>query len=172
MELHGQGFTLRNWLEDDAESLQKHADNPNISDYLFDKFPSPYTLTDAHQFISFKMQQDPVTNFAIAVNNQVVGVIGIDFRGDIYRKAPLLGYWISEKFWGKGIMPQAVKLVVNYGFTHLDIVRIQAGVLGNNPKSMRVLEKAGFTKEGILRNSIIKKGRIQDEHVYAVLKPE
>jgi RimJ/RimL family protein N-acetyltransferase len=172
MELHGQGFILRNWLEHDAESLQKHADSPNISDYLFDKFPSPYTLTDAQQFISFKMQQEPVTNFAIAINNEVVGVIGLDFREDIYRKTPLIGYWISEDFWGNGIMSQAVKLMVNYGFAHLDIVRIQAGVLGNNPKSMRVLEKAGFTKEGILRNSIIKKGVILDEHVYAILKPE
>ncbi|WP_183568488.1 GNAT family N-acetyltransferase [Mucilaginibacter sp. SP1R1] len=171
MELQGTGFTLRQWKPGDAASLQKHADNTNISDFLFDRFPSPYTLTDAEQFINSKINQEPVTNFAITIDDEVVGVIGIDFRADIYRKAPLIGYWVSEQLWGKGIMPQAVNLVTNYGFTHLDIVRIQAGVLGNNPKSMRVLEKAGFTKEGILRNSIIKNNQILDEHIYAILKP-
>ena len=71
-----------------------------------------------------------------------------------------------------GIMPQAVKLIVGYAFTHLDVIRIQAGILGNNPKSMRVLEKAGFTKEGILKNGIIKNGVVLDEHIYAVLRDE
>lgn len=171
MELQGNGFILRNWKADDAEALQKHADNTNISDFLFDRFPSPYTLAEAHHFIGLKINQDPMTNFVIAVNDEVAGVIGLDFREDIYRKAPLLGYWLSEQLWGKGIMPQAIKLIVDYGFRHLDIVRIQAGVLGNNPRSMRVLEKAGFIKEGILKNAIIKNGAILDEHIYAVLKP-
>lgn len=170
MELHGQGFTLRQLREGDAASLQKHADNTNISDFLFDRFPSPYTVDDAIAFIKLKMTEEPQTHFAIAVDDQVVGVIGIDFREDIYSKAPLMGYWIGEAYWGRGIMPQVLKLVVDYGFNNLDIVRMQAGVLGNNPKSMRVLEKAGFVKEGILRNAIFKKGVVLDEHVYGIVK--
>ena len=170
MELTGQGFTLRGWRPDDAESLQKHADNPNISNYLFDRFPSPYTLEAAVNWIQLKKDQNPLVNFVIDVEGKLVGVIGLDLREDIYRKAPLLGYWISETFWGRGIMPQAIKLIVRYAFNNLDVVRIQAGVLSNNPKSMRVLEKAGFLKEGILRNNIIKNGVIMDEHIYGILK--
>ncbi|SDE11800.1 Protein N-acetyltransferase, RimJ/RimL family [Mucilaginibacter pineti] len=172
MELNGNGFTLRTWKSDDSESLKKNADNTNISDFLFDRFPSPYTLAEAHHFIGLKMNQDPVTNFAITINDEVIGVIGLDLREDVYSKAPLLGYWLSEHLWGKGIMPQAIKLIVAYGFANFPIVRIQAGVLGNNPKSMRVLEKAGFTKEAVLKNAIIKNGIILDEHIYAILKPE
>jgi len=67
-------------------------------------------------------------------------------------------------------MTEAVKLIVDYGFKNLDIVRIQAGVLSNNPASMRVLEKAGFIKEGILRNGIVKNELILDEHIYGILK--
>jgi [ribosomal protein S5]-alanine N-acetyltransferase len=170
MELKGTGFTLRGWELSDAASLQKHADNINISSNLLDRFPSPYTLETAINWIKEKLDQNPITNFAIAVDGQVIGVIGLDFRDDVYRKTPLLGYWVSEQYWGKGIMTEAVKLTANYAFANFDVVRIQAGILSKNPASMRVLEKAGFIKEGIMRNAIIKHGEIMDEHIYAILK--
>jgi [ribosomal protein S5]-alanine N-acetyltransferase len=170
MRLAGHGFTLREWKLDDAASLQKHADNKNIASFLLDRFPSPYTIEDATGWISTKLNQNPVSNFAIDIDGQVAGVIGLDFREDVYRKAPLLGYWVSEAYWGRGITAEAIKLITDYCFNRLDIVRIQAGVLSNNPKSMRVLEKAGYTKEGILKKNIIKNGMILDEHIYAMVK--
>jgi ribosomal-protein-alanine N-acetyltransferase len=91
-------------------------------------------------------------------------------RGDIYCKTGIIGYWLAEPFWGKGIMPSVVELVTRYAFTHLDIIRLQAGVFSKNLASMRVLEKAGYQKEGISRNAIIKNGEVMDEHVYAILK--
>jgi len=100
----------------------------------------------------------------------MVGVTGLEIREDVYRKTALLGYWISETLWGKGIMPPAIKLMTAYAFENLGLIRIQAGVLSNNPRSMRVLEKAGFVKEGVLKNNIIKNGVILDEHIYAILK--
>jgi len=65
-------------------------------------------------------------------------------------------------------MPEAVKLVVDYAFASFDIHRLHAGVFGNNPRSMRVLEKAGFVKEGVLKNAIVKNGIVLDEHVYGL----
>ncbi len=170
MEIQGPGVTLRGWKLSDPGSLQKHADNKNISDFLFDRFPSPYTLNDAVDWIKTKLDQSPVVNFAIDINGEVSGVIGLDFRPDIYRKSPLLGYWVSETQWGRGIMTEAIKLLTDYAFKNLDLVRIQAGVLSNNPKSMRVLEKAGYINEGILKNNIIKNGVILDEHIYAMIR--
>lgn len=169
MEIKGKGFILRAWKAEDAKSLQKHADNTRISDFLLDRFPSPYTMEDAVNWIGLMQNQDPLVNFAIDVDGFAVGVVGLELRGDVYRKTALLGYWIAEEFWGRGIMPQAVKLIANYALKNLDIIRIQAGILSNNSKSMRVLEKAGFTKEGILRKSIVKKGIILDEHLYAIV---
>ena len=170
MELQGPGFILRGWKIGDEVSLQKHADNKNISSFLLDSFPSPYTLNQAKDWIDLMQNQNPQTNFAIDLAGEVIGVIGFDMRVDVYRKAPLLGYWLSEDFWGNDIMTEAVKLIVNYGFKNLDIIRIQAGVLSNNPGSMRVLEKAGFIKEGILNNGIIKNGEILDEHIFGICK--
>jgi len=170
MELKGQGFTLRRWYKEDAELLQKHADNPNVYSFLTDRFPHPYTRDVAINWINLMLQQEPLLIFVIAVEDNLIGVIGIEMRDDVYRKAPLLGYWLAEEYWGRGIMTEVVKLVAGYAFENLDIVRLQSGVLANNPGSMRVLEKAGFLKEGVLRNNIIKNGVVMDEYIYGMVK--
>lgn len=168
MLLTGNNFVLRRWKTDDALPLQKNANDRNVSAMLLDRFPYPYTLEDAENFIRIKIDEEPVTNFAIDIGGEVVGAIGVDMRLDIYRKTPLLGYWISPDHRGKGVVTQAVELITNYAFTHLDIICIQANTLSNNPASMRVLEKAGFTKQGILPKSVIKDGEILDEHLYTL----
>jgi RimJ/RimL family protein N-acetyltransferase len=170
MELKGSIFTLRGWQPADARSLQQHADNENISRYLFDKFPYPYHISDAEKFISGHQNQNPVTCFAIVIGNNAVG--GIEFRQgvDIHRKGGILGYWLGESYWGRGLMTEAVSLVIEYVFENLDVIRVESTVNGNNPASMRVLEKAGFKKEAILKNAIIKNGEILDEHLFALLK--
>jgi len=170
MQLTGNNFVLRRWKLSDAPSLQKNADDRSVSATLLDRFPYPYTLANAEAFINIKVKEDPITNFAIDIDGEVVGVISVDMREDIYRKTPLLGYWISPIHRSKGIITEAVGLITNYAFTHLDIVCIQANTLGNNPASMRVLEKAGFIKQGILPNSVIKDGKILDEHLFTLHK--
>ena len=170
MELTGTGFTLRGWKPEDAASVQKNANNPHIADFLLDRFPAPYTLDDAMSWIALMQNQDPMLSFAIDIEGDAVGAVGLELRNDIYRKAPLIGYWLGKDYWGHGIMTEAVKLVTAYAFANLDVVRLQAGILGNNPKSMRVLEKSGFTKEGILRNAIFKNGVVLDEHIYGLVR--
>jgi ribosomal-protein-alanine N-acetyltransferase len=113
-----------------------------------------------------------LSTFAIAdENDEIIGGIGLEFREDVYRKTPLMGYWLAEHYWGKGIMPQAVKLVCNYAFEKLDVICILAYVLSKNPASMRVMEKAGFLKHGIIPQSVIKNGEVLDEHVYSLNRP-
>ncbi len=170
MELKGTGFTIRGWKKGDEVSLQKHANNPKVSACLMDRFPSPYTLEAAMYWVDNLLDQDPLINFAITIDDEVIGGIGMEPRQDVYRKTAILGYWLSEELWGKGIMPEAVKLVTNYAFTQLDLIRLQASVYNKNPASMRVLEKAGYQKEGVMRNAVIKNGIIMDEHLYAILK--
>jgi ribosomal-protein-alanine N-acetyltransferase len=67
-------------------------------------------------------------------------------------------------------MTEATNLITAYAFKNFDIIRIQATVNDNNPASMRILEKAGFKKEGIMKNAIVKYGEVMDEHLYALLK--
>jgi RimJ/RimL family protein N-acetyltransferase len=168
--LQGNGFILRGWKKGDEISLQRNADNPNVARYLTDRFPSPYTMASAEYWVDAHLYQNPMINFAIVIDDEIIGGIGLEFREDVYRKTALLGYWLSEHLWGKGIMPEAVRLITDYAFKNLDILRIQAGVLSKNPSSMRVLEKAGYIREGVLKNSVIKHGQVMDEHLYAMLK--
>jgi ribosomal-protein-alanine N-acetyltransferase len=163
-------FTLREWQSGDEQSLQEQANNKNISCYLLDRFPYPYTMDDAKKYVSSHQNQNPLTNFAIIINYKVAG--GIEFKPgkDIYRKNALLGYWLGQTFWSLGIMTEAVKLITSYAFENFDIIRMQANVNANNPASMRVLEKAGFQKEGVLKRAIVKYGEVIDEHLYALVK--
>jgi len=171
MELTAETFILRNWLLTDAESLQHHANNPKVAGCLLDRFPNPYTMKDAVDWVTFNQDQNPVVNFAIAVDNSVVGGIGLEFRADIYRKTPLLGYWLSESYWDRGIMTEAVKLITQYAFEQLDVICIQANPLSKNTKSVRVLEKAGYQQQGIIKQSVIKDGEVMDEYIFANQKP-
>ncbi|PTQ99802.1 RimJ/RimL family protein N-acetyltransferase [Mucilaginibacter yixingensis] len=152
--------------------MQRNADNPMVARYVSDRFPSPYTMADAETWVQRWQGQDPVINFAIATDDEVIGGIGLEFRAHIYRKTPLLGYWLAEHYWGRGIMPQAVKLIVNYAFSQLDVIAIQANTFGGNVASMRVLEKAGFERQGIIKQSVIKNGEIMDEHIFAITSPQ
>ena len=172
MELKGTGFIIRGWKLGDEVSLQKHANNPKVSACLMDRFPSPYTIDAAIFWVNNLLEQDPLVNFAITIDDQVIGGIGIEPRQDVYRKTAIIGYWLSEELWGRGIMPEAVKLVTNYAFEHLDFIRLQASVYSKNPASMRVLEKAGYVKEGVMRNAVIKNGAVMDEHLYAILNQQ
>jgi RimJ/RimL family protein N-acetyltransferase len=166
MELRGKGFIFRKLRKSDAAALQQQANNTKIAANLYDRFPSPYTLADADFFIDLKISMDPVTNFVIEVDGAFAGLIGIDFRNDVFSRSPLFGYWLGEVFWGRGIMTEAVSLFTKYAFDTFDIICLQAGVFSENTASMRVLEKAGFVKQGILKGTLFKQGKILDEHIY------
>lgn len=110
--------------------------------------------------------------FAITVDKKVIGSIGIFRQGNIHRQTGELGYYISEQFWGKGIMAEAVKQICAYVFDKSDIIRIYAEPFAFNAASCRVLEKAGFVYEGTLRNNAVKNGKVIDMKMYSLLKTE
>lgn len=169
-ELSGSSFTLRKWQEEDAESLCKHANNENIAKNLRDGFPHPYTLEDAKSWIKMVMENEKDLIYAIEVEGEAAGGIGLHGGKDVYRFNAEIGYWLSEKHWGKGILSEAVGLLVKEGFENYDWIRIYAGVFGNNPASMRVLEKNGFKEEAVFRKSVKKRGVFLDEHIWAISK--
>lgn len=91
-------FTLRPWQMADIKPLQHHANNWNIAKNMTDKFPHPYTEEHANAFIAFANSDEPVHIFAIDIEGQAVGGIGIHPQDDIHRKNAELGYWLAEPF--------------------------------------------------------------------------
>lgn len=110
--------------------------------------------------------------FAITADSKVVGSIGVFRQGNIHRRTAELGYYVAEEYWGKGIMTEAVKQICEYVFDKSDIIRIYAEPFAYNIASCRVLEKAGFQYEGILRSNAVKNGKIIDMKLYSLLKTE
>lgn len=83
-----------------------------------------------------------------------------------------MSYWVSEDFWGRGIATQAVKAICQKAFTAFDIIRIYAEPFSYNDASKGVLEKAGFTYEGTMRNGIYKNGEVFSYCIYSMLREE
>jgi RimJ/RimL family protein N-acetyltransferase len=163
-------FTLRPFRNSDLTSLVKFANNYNIAKYLTNQFPHPYTDEDGQKFISSVVKNDPVNVFAIEVNGEAAGAIGIFPQSDIHEKNAEMGYWLAEPFWGNGITTRAIAQTVEYGFKTFDIVQIYARPFSTNPASQRVLEKAGFTCEARLKNAVYKNGVYMDELIYTIRK--
>lgn len=170
MRIEFDEYVIRDWSGEDAASIAKYANNRNIAMWLRDRFPHPYTLCDAEAFLSAVLKQDPRTTFAVATNVEAIGGIGLEFETDVHRFTAELGYWLAEPYWGRGIMSEAVRRFTAWAFENLEVCRISAAVFADNAASVRVLEKAGFQREGCLRASAFKDGRILDQWLFAQVK--
>jgi ribosomal-protein-alanine N-acetyltransferase len=168
----GNGYSIRSFEDSDIPAIAKYANNRNIWINLTNKFPYPYTEADAQIWIQHVKTQEIETNFAIASKEESIGGIGFELQADVHRKSAMLGYWLGQPYWGKGITTRAVCAITEYAFTHHDLVRIYAGVFAYNLASARVLEKAGYICEGRLRKSVFKDGKSTDMLVYAILREE
>lgn len=165
---------IRQWKIEDAKSLSKLLNNRHILDNLRDGLPFPYTEDDAKDYIQAMLSADPNSTFAFAivVDERVVGSIGAFRCDNIHNQTAELGYYIGEAYWGQGIATAAVKQVCHYIFHYTNILRIFAEPFAYNQGSCRVLEKAGFQCEGILRKNAVKNGKVLDMKMYSFIKDE
>jgi RimJ/RimL family protein N-acetyltransferase len=166
-DLRIPGCEVRSYRERDAESLATHANNRKVWLNLRDAFPHPYTLDDARAFIRAALACTPPTHFAIAVDGKAVGGIGFRLHEDVERVSAEIGYWLGEPFWGRGITTEALIEVTAHALRTHGLTRVFAVPYAWNPASCRVLEKAGYIREGVMRRSAIKDGRVIDQILYA-----
>jgi [ribosomal protein S5]-alanine N-acetyltransferase len=147
MQLKLERCTIRPWRLDDAESLARYANNRKIWLAVRDRFPHPYTMQDAHEFLQRAMTEQPEMKFCIEMEGAAVGGIGVHPGQDVHRHTATVGYWLGEDCWGRGIMTEAVTAVTDFCFENFPLRRISAEVFANNPASARVLEKpASFSR--------------------------
>ena len=182
---------IREWRIEDKSELAENLNNMNILNNLRDGLPYPYTEADAEDFIRAMLSADKNKTFAFAImlDGKVIGSIGVFRQENIHFRTAEMGYYIGEKYWGNGYMTEAVNLACNHVFENTDIIRIYAepfayntascrvlekagfvceGILKSN--ACRVLEKAGFVCEGILKSNAYKNGNIVDMKMYALVK--
>lgn len=167
MRLDGSRCLVRPWNPGDADAIVAHANNANVAKQLRDRFPHPYTRRHAIEFLQHATAGAPPTNFAIVVGGEAVGGLAYVAGTDIERYSAEVGYWLSESMWGRGIATEALVLLTDYVLMDRNMLRLFALPFADNHASRRVLEKAGYRCEGILRASSVKAGEPRDQALYA-----
>ena len=109
----------------------------------------------------------PGTGLAIEVEGEAAGGIGFVRGSDVERFSAEIGYWLGEQFWGRGIVTEALTMVTEHAFRSFNVLRLFALPFADNIGSARVLEKAGYVREGTLRSSSVKYGAPRDQVIYA-----
>lgn len=173
MHIECARFVLRPWRPGDEAALVRHANNRRVWRNLMDRFPHPYTARDADEWVArVQGEEGPPRSFAIVLDGEPIGGIGIERREDVSRRVAEIGYWLGESHWGNGYATEAVRELTRYAFATFDIDRLEAGVFGWNGASCRVLEKADYRFEGRHERSIFKDGETTDRLVYVKFREE
>ena len=149
----------------DAKKFWEILNNPN-----FEYFPvRPKSIKDEADFLrqnKQKRKERKEFNYSIILRNKIVGAIGIiidqhrPYIGEI-------GYFVDEKYWGKGIATKAVLLLEEIAFKKLGIKRIEIIMTKQNISSQKVAIKAGYKKEGIAKKKLLIFGKYLDSYLYA-----
>ncbi|GGH81097.1 RimJ/RimL family protein N-acetyltransferase [Pullulanibacillus pueri] len=171
--LNNERLYLREFNESDWVGVHRYASQDIVSKYqVWDSNSEEETKTFVNQILKDKLKK-PRTRYVFAIiikkDDALVGAGEINIR-DFLNKSGDIAYIVNPMYWGKGIATEAAKMLIGFGFEKLNLHRITAYCNPDNLGSKRVLEKAGLTQEGKLReNLLMKNGDWRDSLVYSIL---
>lgn len=168
--LQGQGFVLRPWHTADLPALLRHANDPQVSRGLRDRFPYPYTREDGEAFLAGRVLSANALNLAIEIDGAACGSVGAVPGVAERAHVAELGYWLGRGYWGQGWMQRVVALFAPWAMQQLRLYRLQAEVLDFNHASARVLLGNGFVEEGTARAAVFKRGELHDLRRFALTR--
>jgi ribosomal-protein-alanine N-acetyltransferase len=162
-------LTMRN-----AGDIFEYASVPEVTLYV--SWTPHRTLADTKSFLKhvlFQYEKGIPASWGIVLkeNDKLIGTGGYLWWSTEHSKAEV-GYVISDKYWNKGYMTEALKKILQFGFETMNLERIEARCFIKNTASERVMQKCGMKLEGILRSSLYIKGEFTDFKLYSILKSE
>ncbi|MCA9739033.1 MAG: GNAT family N-acetyltransferase [Gemmatimonadota bacterium] len=171
--LHGEGLTLRPFVPQDADRVQRLAGAFEVADTTLN-VPHPYPDGAAEAWILTHTTGWDLRSFCtLAVEVPETGIVGtMSLHLELLHRRGELGYWIGRPFWNRGYATRAARALLDFGFDVLDLNRVQAQYLVRNPASRRVMEKIGMRYEGTRRQYMIKWGVLEDVGCCALLAAE
>ncbi|MFA4946412.1 MAG: GNAT family N-acetyltransferase [Candidatus Micrarchaeia archaeon] len=174
-KLEGARVLLRRLKPGDAPAICAHLRDGRIARWT-QRVPHPYKKTDAVKFIrDCKTKWREGTGYNFATISKEDGALAGDlslFGLDKENRTATIGYWLGARYQGKGLMREAVALLLDFGFKKLKLEKIRSRVDADNSRSQRVLESSGFKREGFLRKEVLKRGKRKDAITYGLLKSE
>ncbi len=174
-ELETERLLLRKMRLDDAEAMFAYASDPEVTRYVL--WDTHRSIEDSESFLRFAIEGYEKGDFGgwgvvLKDSGVFIGTCGLDAGYAPEHARAELGYVLSREHWGKGLMPEAARAVIAFGFGSMGLNRIQARCIAENTASARVMEKAGMTYEGTLRESEFIKGAYRDMKLYSILRHE
>jgi ribosomal-protein-alanine N-acetyltransferase len=174
-ELETERLLLRKMRLDDARAMFAYASDPEVTRYVL--FETHRSIEDSEAFLRLAVEGYERGDFGgwgvvLKDSGAFVGTCGVDYGYAPEHARAELGYVLSREHWGKGLIPEAVRAVIRFGFGRMELNRIQARCIAENTASARVMEKAGMTYEGTLREYQLIKGAYRDMKFYSILRRE
>ncbi|UOE56064.1 GNAT family N-acetyltransferase [Bacillus sp. CMF12] len=170
--LETKRLMLREILKEDAESIYACFSNDNVTRYYgqetLERMEQAEAIVD---FFANSYREKRGIRWGIELKGKkgIIGTVGFNALSLKHKRAEI-GYEIHPEHWRKGYTFEAVSKVIQYGFEELDLTRIGAVVFMENEASNKLLTRAGFQKEGILRDYMQQNGEAHDTYVYSILK--
>jgi len=165
----------------DAASTALNANSPVVAKYMSNQFPHPYTLQSAETWIAMNTPLPIQTNFGICEASDpsnVIGGIGLTIGVDVSSHTAEVGFWVGEKYWGKGYATEVLEAFTQWSFESWEgkdgqrLRRLWGKVFSGNNGSMRCFEKCGYAKEGVLKGHAEKRGEVLDMHLFGLTKAD
>lgn len=160
--------TLTTWKQHHLTNLIRLANNPKIAQTMGARFPFPYTLQHATEWLNM-VTPNQIYRWAIEVDDELVGSIVLKEITHVTPSIGIIVYWIGEQHWGKGIATDAVKQVVTFAFEQAQFIKIETPVLPWNVSSIKVLKKCGFTKKDTSKHHMVKDGKAIECDLYFIM---
>lgn len=172
LKLEGKRVLLRPLETEDAKSLQENINDPDIYKYTL-TIPHPYEMSHAEWWINEtqkRINEKKAYELGIELKEtgKIIGGMGI-CRIDAAKDSAEVGYWLGKDYWGKGIATEALDLLICFAFNELKLHRLYANTFIDNIGSQRVLEKAGFAREGRRKDAVKKDGKYYDDFLFGLV---
>jgi len=165
-------LTLRRMTMADADDVFAYSSDPEVSRHvLWDAHRSVHDSRAYLRYILRQYRANEPSSWGIELHStgRMIGTIGFMWWNREYRSAEV-GYSLSRDYWNHGLMTEALRAAIRFGFDEMQLHRIEAQHETANPASGRVMEKVGMRKEGVLRGRLYNKGRYVDVALYAILR--
>lgn len=171
--LETERLKLRPFVDEDAQAVFDYWNSDSNWSRFNRSVPEDFTLSDTMKFVTDMVSRirEDQPNWAIVLEDEVVGIVSLTFEQD--HRIAVIGYGVHDKVRGKGYATAASKLVINQAFeTYPKLRKIRAHTDARNAGSIRVLQKLGFSREGVLRSNQYVKGEFVDEAIYGLLRED
>jgi ribosomal-protein-alanine N-acetyltransferase len=174
-DLETKRLLLRKMRLDDAEAMFAYASDPEVTRYVL--WDTHRSIEDSESFLRLAVEGYERGDFGgwgivLKDGGAFVGTCGVDVGYAPEHARAELGYVLSREHWGRGLMPEAVRAVIRFGFDRMGLNRVEARCIAGNAASARVMEKAGMNCEGTLREREFIKGAYRDMKLYSILRRE